>query len=660
MRFCKPKRAPAPVGPATTAVLLRFLVGLAWRYRTGCICVLALQLLLLALGLSGLGLMGAGVDFIRYEAGRSALAAAHAAAPTAPAADGTVAATPAAIPKPPRWPFDWTPPPGASRMGILTGVAGAILVLALIRALLNYLYTLEVTRLVQGRIVPDLRTRVYDKMQRLSFRFFDANASSSIINRVTGDVQSVRLFVDGVVMPAIVLLLSLAVYLVYMIRIHLWLTIACLGITPLLWFVTDSFARRMRPLYRQARDRVDDLVLVLNEHLNGIPVVKGFALEAIQERKFARTNAAVRDQQKVIFRLVSFFNPLTAFITQLGLVVLLGYGGWLVVQYERLPDATAAVQAGLSIGELLVFAGLLQQFAGQVANIANIANSVQQSLIAAQRVYEVLTAPVEVESPAAAVRLPRPRGAVSFRQVTFGYRPDDPVLEAIDLEVEPGACIAILGATGAGKSTLMSLIPRFYDPQSGSVCVDGIDVRRLAVDDLRRAVGMVFQESFLFSTTVAANIAFGNSKATRAQIERAAHIAAADTFIRALPKGYDTILHEGGTDLSGGQRQRLAIARAMLLEPTILLLDDPTAAIDAHTEEDILQALESAMAGRTTFVVAHRLSTLRRADRVLVLDRGRIAACGTHTDLMQQVGLYRDIVALQLADAPYVPKGGAA
>ncbi len=590
------------------------LLKLSWQYRWGCVRVLLLQVLLLAMGLMGLGLTGLGIDHLRYSAD-----------PAAP---------------PPHWPLGWSPPMHWSAMQALGLIAGGVLIMALVRGLLNGLYTVAFADQLQGKIVVHLRSAVFEKMQRLSFRFFDDNASGTIINRVTGDVQNVRLFVDGVVVQTVILTLSLLIYLIYMLNIHVLLTLACLATTPLLWVTAAIFSRIVQPAYRRERELFDGVVRTIGENASGIHVVKGFAQEGRQIRRFAQDNHRLVEHKERIFWWVSIFPPLIGLLTHLNLVILLAYGGYLVVQGD-LPLGTG----------MIVFAGLLQQFSGQVANIANIANSVQQSLAGARRVFEVLDAPVGVQSPPHPRRLSRARGAVAFDNVTFAYEPGRPVLENISLDVEPGRCIALLGATGSGKSTLLSLIPRFYDPQEGRVRVDGIDVRQLDLDELRRNVGMVFQESFLFSDTIAANIAFGQPQATRQQVEQAARIAAAHDFIMSMPAGYDTVLEEAGANLSGGQRQRLAIARAVLLEPPILLLDDPTAAIDPQTEREILEAMDNAIAGRTTFVIAHRLSTLRRADLIVVLQAGRIIQRGTHEQLMNQRGPYRSAARLQEADA---------
>jgi ATP-binding cassette, subfamily B, bacterial len=623
---------PASAAGPSNGALIRRLFGLAWRYRLRCLGVLGIQLVLLTMGILGLSFTGIGLDYILHKLNGTPLAPnkLHLRLP------------------------DYWPP-----MHVLGMLAGFILALALCRAVLNYVYGVQVNLLVQRHIVVDLRGEVYEKLQRLSFRFYDANTTGSIITRVTSDVQNVRMFVDQVLIQSLIMVISLTVYVIYMASLSPGLTVACLATTPVLWIMAAAFSRRIQPEYARNRTLVEKMVQILSESIQGMAVTKGFGREAENRAQFDAANDTVLAQQHTIFWRVSLFSPAVQFLTRINMMVLLAYGGWLVI-HGRLP-----LGAGL-----VVFAGLLDQFSGQVNNVANIVNSVQQSLIGARRVFEILDTPVEVKSAPAAIRRPRLEGAVRFENVSFTYRgraaglaeapaelsavtaaqTEDRVLRDIELEVKPGQCVAILGATGAGKSVLMGLIPRFYDVTGGRLLIDGVDVRRLHLDDLRRNIGLVFQESFLFSNTVAANIAFGHPAATKAQIERAAHIAAAHDFILRLPKGYDTILGESGNSLSGGQRQRLAIARAVLLEPAILLLDDPTAAIDSETEHEIFEALDRAIAGRTTFIVAHRLSTLRRADRIIVMAQGRIVQQGTHAELMQVPGPYLHVARLQLLD----------
>jgi ATP-binding cassette subfamily B protein len=502
------------------------------------------------------------------------------------------------------------------------------------------------------RIVPELRLRVFDKLQRLSFRFFDDNASGSIINRVTGDVQSVRAFVDGVLFQGAIMLLSLGVYLVYMLRASAPLTLACLAPTPIIWVITTVFSRRTRAAYEQNRALADALVLGMSEGMKGVRVTRIFGRAREAFERFQQRNIAVRDQQEAIFRRVSRFGPAVSFVTAIDAAILLGYGAHLVAGQM------------MTLGELVVFAGVLQQFAGQISSMAGIWNTLEQSLAAARRVFEVVDAPIEIASPPAPRHLPRlpaeGRGGVRFDGVSFAYGAGRPVLSGIDLTVAPGQCVALFGPTGAGKSTLLGLIPRFFDPRTGRVCVDGVDVRQLDLDELRRDVGVVFQESLLFRSTIAENIAFGHPEAAPDAVERAARIAGAHDFIVALPDGYQTRLEEGASNLSGGQRQRLALARALLLDPAILLLDDPTAAVDALTEEEILASLENARAGRTTFLAANRLSALRRADLIVVLEHGRIAEQGTHAALMQARGLYFRAASLQSLGAEDDPDAEAA
>ena len=608
--------------PYLTGELVRRLLGLAWQFRWECLLSFLLSLLLLVLALAGLQLLGVIVDVIR-----------HAVDPGQRA---------------PVYPLGWVPPGTWTPVGIVTVLAGLIIGQAVIRAWLTYHYNMVTARLTQAKIVPALRDRLYARLQRLSFRFFDAHGSSSIFNRVTGDVQNTRLFVDGVLLQGMNMVLTLGAYFVFMWRIHPGLTVACLSVAVPLWGVTHYYSGRLRPGYLRNRELYDALVLTFSESVRGIQTVKGFAAEPQQVARFIRGNQEVSAQQHQIFRDLSWFTFGTQLLSQLSLVVLFAYGGRLYVGGE------------LPLGSgLVVFAGLLQQFNGQVANITTIANSVQQSFTAARRVFEVLDTPAEVESKPEPVALHRLSGRIVFEHVTFAYAPGAPVLDDLSFVVEPGQVVGIFGMTGAGKSTLLGLIPRFYDPVAGRILADGCDLKDLHLDDYRRQIGIVYQESFLFSNTVAANIAFGNPHATQEQIEAAARAASAHEFIVGMPQGYDTVLGESGVDLSGGQRQRLALARALLLQPPMLILDDPTASVDSKTEQEIVSALRHAMAGRTTFVVANRLSLLRHADVILVLEKGRLVAKGTHEELAHRPGLYHETALLQLMDLDANPRRSA-
>jgi ATP-binding cassette subfamily B protein len=593
-------------------ILIRRLLGLSWRYRWGCLRVLALQVSMVVFMIFGWWYSGLGIDEIRHAMG----------------------AEPAAPP----WPFGWAPPASWTPFGRIAFTAALIVGLAAIRAVIDGLSRHESNYLNQGQIVVQLRADVYAKLQQLSFRFYDANASSSIINRVTSDVQSVRMFVDQVLIQGLTIAVTLCACAAYMLYINVPLTLACLATTPLLWFASVKFSEIVQPGYRKNRDLTDNMIQRLVENIRGIAVIKAFARENDEIRKFRETNDVLRNQKQEIFKVVSFFMPSIGFMSQLNLVVLLVYGGYLTI-HGQIPLGTG----------LITFSGMLQQFSAQIANVAAVANSMQESLTGARRVFEVLDAPLEIVNAPEPMWLPRVWGRVTFDHVWFDPG-TEPVLKDVSFEVQPGQCVAVVGPTGSGKSALLSLIPRFYDPSQGRLLIDGVDIRKLELSAARRNVGLVFQESFLFSTTVAANISFGVPGATREQIEKAARIASAHDFIMELPKGYESILGEGGSGLSGGQRQRLAIARAVLLDPAILLLDDPTASIDAETEHEIVQAMQSAMVGRTTFIVAHRLSTLRNADLVIVLDGGRVVQIGTHEDLLRRDGYYAKAARLQTWD----------
>jgi ABC-type multidrug transport system fused ATPase/permease subunit len=597
----------------STGKLVRRLLALAWTFRADCIWSVVLSLILLLFGIAGLKFLGVVIDVIR-----------HALNPSLP---------------PPVYPFGWNPPPTWSPLQIVTAIAVTIMVLATVRAVLTYIYNMITARLTQGEIVPTLRAQLYAKLQRLSFSFFDVHGSNSIFNRVTGDVQNTRLFVDGVLLQGVNMILTLAAYAFFMWRIQPALTLACLSVSLPLWWLAQFYSARLRPGYLKNRELTDNMILLFSESVRGMQTVKGFAAKSHQVRRFEIANDNVSSQQRKIFWDLSTFTPGTQMLSQMSLVILFAYGGWLYVQ-GKIPLGSG----------LVVFAALLQQFTGQVATISTIANSVQQSLAAARRVFEVLDTPVEVQSRPNAIKPARLTGQITFEKVSFGYAPEKNALTEIFFTAKSGQVVGIFGMTGSGKSSLLGLIPRFYDPHSGRILADGQDLRDLDLDAFRRQIGIVYQESFLFSNTVAANIAFGHPHATMEQIERAARIASAHDFIIALPHGYETVLGEAGVDLSGGQRQRLALARALILQPPILILDDPTASVDAKTENEIVTALREAMTGRTTFVVSSRLNLLRRADLILVLEDGRLTQFGTHDELVHQPGPYHETALLQIMD----------
>ena len=525
---------------------------------------------------------------------------------------------------------------GNDTVGVTFAIAGGIAALAFFRMATIYAYTVGMNKLLHRGIVRGLRTRVFAKLQRLSFRFFDAHASGSIINRVTADTHAVRLFIDGVLVQLCIQGIALAVYATIMLRTHVTLTLLCLGTLPLQWWWSARFAKRVRPAYERNSERMDTMVLRFSESIQGMQTVKAFAIEDREARRFGESVAAIRDGKKEIYGELCLYWPVLDGLNNLSMMIMLGYGGLLVIRGE------------LALGTGLVLcAGLLQQFSAQISNFAGLVDNVQQCLNGSRRIFEILDTPEDIATREGAVAPAEVRGSVAFENVSFGFRDGTTVLRDISFAAEPGETVAVAGATGSGKSALLALIPRFYDPTAGRVTLDGVALGDIPVETLRANIGIVFQDNFLFSNTIAANIAFGHPAATREQIERAARIACAHDFIAGFEDGYDTVLGESGVNLSGGQRQRIAIARALLLDPKILILDDPTSAIDPGTEHEILEAMESAMRGRTTFLVAHRMSTLRRADRILVLDAGRIVQCGTHDELMASTGPYRTAMRIQ-------------
>jgi len=593
------------------------MAGLALARTGRCLALLTLNVLLLVLTLSALSFTGLSIDVLR-----------RAASPNAPI---------------PKWPLGLIPPASWNPLRTLVAIGLLIIAIAIVRGALRVAAALTQGSLVNA-VLTDLRWRVYDKFQEMSFTFFDRQETGSLINRATGDSSGVASFAEAGMIQTTVLAITLVVYFTYMVRLHAVLALLSLATTPLVCISSIIYSRRVRPGYEKNRTLYDKLILSLTENVQGQQVIKGFALEDQQIELFRAANDDYRLQQRWLIRRAAAYGALANFLNLVNMFMVLIVGGFIVVRHHGDPNAP------FTVGGLVVFASLVREFSNQIANVANLANTLQVSLTAAGRVHEVLRTPVDIRDAPHALSVQAVQGRIEFHDVCFAYPGNQDVLHDLNFTVEAGQCIAILGATGSGKSTLLSLLGRFYDPSAGRILLDGHDLRDLKLQELRRRIGIVFQESFLFSNTVAANIAFGNPQAGRDQIEKAARIAAAHDFIMELPLGYDTIIGEQGSNLSGGQRQRLALARAILTDPAILILDDATAAIDPETEHEIMSAIEAASAGRTTFIVAHRLSALRRADKVIVIDKGRIAQAGSHEELMGLHGHYANVARMQTAD----------
>jgi ATP-binding cassette subfamily B protein len=490
-------------------------------------------------------------------------------------------------------------------------------------------------RLISGRqalaVEYDLRDELYSHFLRLSFGFYDRSQTGQLMSRATIDLQSVRFFLGyGLIFFAqhvVTILLVTAVLFVYS-----WqLALVALAITPAIVLIAWRYSHVSHPVLRDVQQRLADVATVAEENIAGVHVVKSFAQEKRTGARFADAANAVFDRTLIANRQRALYVPLLTFLPLVAQAAVLLAAGRMVVS------------GSLTLGAFFTFNFLLAMLVMPLRMLGMWIGQAQRAVAAGERIFEILDEPEEISDRANARPLPAGPGRVRFDGVDFGYAPDRRVLEAIDLEIAPGRVVALIGRTGSGKTTLAALVPRFYDVTAGRVLVDEIDVRDLERRSLRREIGVISQDPFLFSASVRDNIAFGLPDAPHEAVEAAARAAEAHGFILELPQGYDTVIGERGITLSGGQRQRLAIARALLIDPRILVLDDATASVDATTEAGIRAGLREVMRGRTTIIIAHRLSTIALADEIVVLADGRIAARGTQDELLEENALFREI-----------------
>jgi len=529
---------------------------------------------------------------------------------------------------------------GTSPMAALRGVVALMFAVMLLKNVANYAWTFTVT-VIEGRVTRDLRRDIYAHLLRLGFPFFQRTRTGQVISRVTNDVDQMRMLVTSGLAKLLSAAIQALFYVAVLLLISWKLTLVALLFVPPMMGLWARFRKRLRRGVLRVWDAVGEVASHVQETVAGIRLVKASGAEGWEEERFARLTQAHYKALVRNDRWRKFFPPATEMISALTILVLLWYGSWLVLG-ERSLQADAFLTALLFAGKLAVPIKYMGQYPSQV----------QPGVTAAERAFELMDAPIEVVERADAAPFPGFREALRFERTGFAYAAGTPVLEEVDLVVRPGEVVALVGPSGAGKSTLADLVPRFHDPTQGRVTLDGVDLRDLKLSELRGMLGMVTQETILFHDTVRNNIAYGLPKAPQAEVEAAARAANAHDFIAALPQGYDTVLGEKGTRLSGGQRQRIAIARALLRNPPLLILDEATSALDTESERLVQQAIDEVMEGRAVLVIAHRLSTVHRADQIVVLDRGRIVERGTHDELLRLGGLYRRLHDLQFsADA---------
>ncbi|HEX6781779.1 MAG TPA: ABC transporter ATP-binding protein [Solirubrobacterales bacterium] len=522
------------------------------------------------------------------------------------------------------------------------------LALAILGAAILRLGLIVVRRVVAGKVSLavefDLRQRFYAHLQKLDLGFFDSQQTGQLMSRATVDLQSIRFFLGYGLIFITQNLLTITLAAVVMIVVNPLLALFALIPAPFVVVAATRYNLVSRPAQQEVQQRIGELTAEAEENVSGIRVVKAFAREEFQFQRFQRAVGRVFDQSIYATRLQATFSPLIGLLPQIGIALVLLVGGRQVID------------GSLSLGAFVAFSTYVAMLAGPLRSLGMAMGMAQRAVASGNRMFEILDREPAIQSPPGAPDLPPGDGSVELRGVTLRYGDAAPALQGIDLDVEAGKTVALVGPSGAGKTSLVGLVARLYDPSEGSVRVDGADVREIDLGSLRSQIAFVADDSFLFTATVAENIAYAHQEATLEEIEAAARRAQADGFIRTLPDGYETRVGERGLTLSGGQRQRIAIARALLADPRILILDDATSSVDATTETEIKNGLREAMAGRTTLIIAHRLSTISLADEIVVLDGGTLVDRGSHEELMAGCGFYREIAEHGLADSVFIQR----
>ncbi len=522
----------------------------------------------------------------------------------------------------------------AEKYDLLLYAGLAIFGMAAVKGIIQYLQRFNMAYAGQ-KVVFDIRNTLYRHLQQLSYSFYDQAQSGQLMSLVTSDVYAVQRFLSNGIVQIVSTVVSFSATLILMLSLNWKLTLISMVTVPLLLWRVKIYSTKVRPMFAQIQEQVAVVNTRIQENIAGQRVVKAFARKEYELEKFERDNMELLQRSIRAERLSAINWSLMRLLTETSLALILWYGGRQVISFE------------LSLGTLISFNMLLGQLLGPIRSLGWIVSMVQRTIASGERIFEILDTEADVRDKPGAKPIGKIEGRVTFDNVSFAYDGVNMVLKNINLDVAPGETVAILGGTGSGKSTLIMLIPRFYDPTEGRILIDGIDIRDVTLESLRRQIGIVTQETFLFSASIRDNIAYGKPEATDEEIIEAAKAAHIHDFIMSLPDGYDTIIGERGVGLSGGQKQRVAIARALLMDARILLLDESTSSVDVETEMQIQQAFSRLLKDRTAFIIAQRLSTVRDADRIVVLDNGTIVEEGTHEELLELGGIYTAIYNLQ-------------